>query len=89
MAIKLYWPSVMIQDPGDKRAWRCGSYTGELSLEAALDVIEEQRKNHVVLCAWVHEQIRNVGKRPCYFECFTDSLGRVNGQFIRPKEDRP
>ena len=79
----LYWPNVMIQNKNNERAWVCGSYTGEGSLEEALKVIEKLREDNVVLCAWVQRSRKNMFKNPVWFKCYTNVLGMVNGHFVR------
>ncbi len=82
-----YWPSVMIQNASDARAWYCGSYDCCVSLEEALKVIERHKENNVVLCAWVDKQRKNMFKAPVWFESYTNTLGQVNGRFVM-KEGR-
>lgn len=78
-----YWPCVMIQDAHDERAWMCGSYDCELTLEDALKVIEKHRENHVVLCAWVQKHRKKMFKNPVWFKCYTNALGMVNDRHVK------
>ena len=78
----LYLPCVMIQDKHDERAWMCGSYESELTLEDALKVIEKHKENHIVLCAWVWKYRKKRFKQPVFFECYTNALGMVNDRFV-------
>lgn len=77
-----YWPSVLIQNASDDRAWCCGSYNCCDSLEEALKVIEKHKENNTVLCAWVHKQWKNMFRQPVFFECYVNTLGQVNGKFV-------
>lgn len=83
-----YLPSVLIQDADDKRAWYCGTYTCCTSLEEAMKVIEKQKENHTVLCAWIHKERVSVFKQPVFFECYVNTLGQVNGRFIGKEYER-
>lgn len=91
---KTYWPSAIIQNEHDKRAWCCAINECELSLDDAKQKLEKLRTEHTVLCVWVDEVI-NVEtdiaalatgeKTPddfdvttVFFENYVDAFGRIH-----------
>lgn len=72
--MELYWVSCIIHDKGNKKPYLLSAYTGELSLEKAMETISLIRKEHRVLSAWV--DIFNNNKRETVFhECYINVFG--------------
>ena len=77
----MFNPYVMIQDVGDDRACVCGSYEAQNLFDGAMKIIDAQKQNHVVLCAWVTDGAGRV----VFFENYTNVFGWVNNKEVRKK----
>lgn len=75
--MKHFWVSVIMQDPDDKRAWRCTMSNSVSSIEEAKIAIEVARKNFTVLSAWVDIFDENNIKKTVFHECYVDAFGKV------------
>lgn len=75
--MKLYWVSAIIQDKDDKKPWLCAAYSGKLSLDEALEVIDYTKESHIVLSAWIDVFDKNLNKQTVFHECYIDVFGNV------------
>ena len=69
-----FQPHYIIQNKSDERAWLSVPETAELTLEDAVEKIEEKRKDEAVLSAWVTETDNPL---PVYFKCYVNIAGRI------------
>lgn len=54
----------------------CASYNGYLTLDEAMQNIEKQRKNYIVLSAWI-DIFENDEKKTVFHECYLNVMGNV------------
>lgn len=77
-----YWVSVLIQNDSDKRAWLLSTNSSVSSMEDAIKIISDIRKNHKTLAAWVDTFTEDstsgkVTKKTVYHDYFVDCFGNV------------
>ena len=73
----LYWVSAIIQDSDEAQAWLCSLYGSCLTLEEAMQKIQEMRLNRRVLSAWVELQTEDDQMHVVFHECYVNALGQV------------
>lgn len=72
----LYWTNFIMKSYDDGKPWLCASYDGCLTLDEAIRNIEKQRKNYIVLSAWI-DIFENNEKKTIFHECYLDAIGNV------------
>lgn len=72
----LYWTNFIMKSYEDGKPRLCASYDGCLTLDEAMHNIEKQRKNYIVLSAWI-DTFENGEKKTIFHECYLDCMGNV------------
>ena len=71
--MKLYWVSGIVQS---EKPWLLSMSNGEISLEKALEVVANLKKNYRVLSVWINTY-ENDESQIVYHECCINVLGNI------------
>lgn len=78
--MKLYWVSGIVQSDNEK-AWLLSMSNGEISLEKALEVVANLKKNYRVLSVWINTY-ENDESQIVYHECCINVLGNIDKAIV-------
>lgn len=73
----LYWVSAIVQNDTDEKAWLLSMSDSVLSLEKAMETINNIRTSHKTLSAWIDVFDKDDNKQTIFHECYVDVFGYV------------
>lgn len=72
--MKIYFPSAIIQNDKPRLMF---TYTGEISLEKAMEIVNYWKTIHTILSVWVDAFNEDNNKETVFHKCYIDAFGDV------------